>query len=122
MEIIRSEPRRRWSHEEKLAAVVATFAPGETVNGVARRLGANASMVFTWRKQYRAELGFPVETPRVDFTAVTVVTDPVSEGAAKEPPTSGAIDIAFEGEVRMRITGVVDPALAAALAKVLARR
>ena len=102
--------------------MVATFAPGETVNGVARRLGANASMVFTWRKQYRAELGFPVETPRVDFTAVTVVTDPVSEGAAKEPPTSGAIDIAFEGEVRMRITGAVDPALAAALAKVLARR
>ena len=49
MEIIRSEPRRRWSHEEKLAAVVATLAPGETVNGVARRLGANASMAFTWR-------------------------------------------------------------------------
>ena len=121
MEIIRSEPRRRWSHQEKLAAVRATFEPGETVNGVARRLGANASMVFTWRKQYRAELGFPAEAPRVDFTPVTVVAAPETEVAISQP-ANGAIDIAFDGQVRMRITGVVEPALAAALAKVLARR
>ena len=53
---------------------------------------------------------------------MTIVTKSVSEGAAKEPPASGAIDIAFDGQVRMRITGVVEPALATALAKVLAFR
>lgn len=121
MDIIRSEPRRRWSKDEKLAAVAATFQPGETVNGVARRLGANASMLFTWRKQYRAGLGYPAEAPAGDFIPVTML--PAPEFAPPDgAPTNGAIDIAFDGEVRMRITGVVDPALAAALAKVLARR
>jgi transposase-like protein len=121
VEIIKSEPRRRWSDDVKLAAVRATFEPGETVNGVARRLGANTSMVFTWRKQLRAKLGFPVETACTDFTPVTVVSAPETEVAISQP-TNGAIDIAFDGEVRMRITGMVEPALAAALAKVLARR
>jgi transposase len=121
VEIIRGEPRRRWTHDEKLAAVAATFQPGETVNGVARRLGANPSMLFTWRKQYRAALGYPSAAPVGDFIPVTML--PAPEGAPPEgTPTNGAIDIAFDGEVRMRITGVVDPALAAALAKVLARR
>ena len=121
MDLIRSEPRRRWSHDEKLAAVAATFQPGETVNGVARRLGANPSMLFTWRKRYRAALGYPSGAPVGDFIPVTML--PAPEGAPPESaPTNGALDIAFDGEVRMRITGVVDPALAAALAKVLARR
>jgi transposase len=121
MEIIRTDPRRRWTVEEKLAAVAQTFQPGETVNGVARRLGANASMLFTWRKVYRAQLGYPPDAPRITFTPVAV-TEPAPEIAPPSLPTGGAIDIAFDGAIRMRITGVVEPALAAALAKVLARR
>lgn len=92
VEIIRSEPPRRWTQDEKLAAVAATFQPGETVKRVARRF-------------------------------MPVTTLPAPEGAPIEGASAnGAIDIAFDGEVRMRITGVVGAALAAALARVLARR
>lgn len=121
MEIIRTEPRRRWPLDAKLAAVVQTFQPGETVNGVARRLGANASMLFTWRKQYREQLGFPLDAPRIAFRPVAMI-DPPAVDMPLPAAAGGAIDIAFDGDIHMRITGAVDPALAAALAKALTRR
>ena len=44
MQIITGQPRRRWSGEQKLAAVAATFEPAATVAGVARQNGANTGM------------------------------------------------------------------------------
>lgn len=46
MEIIRTELRRRWTREEKMAAAAACFEPGAIVTGVARAIGVNPSMVF----------------------------------------------------------------------------
>lgn len=116
MEIIAGEPRKRRTLEQKLAIVEATFQPGATVNGVARQFGANPSMVFTWRKQFRAQLGFP-EAPAAAFAPVMLAAPEARAG-----PSPGVIEVEFIDGVRLRVVGAVAPDLAAAVAKVLAKR
>lgn len=121
MEIITGEPRRRWSREEKLAAVAATFQPDATVTGVARRIGVNTGMLFSWRKQFRAELGFPEPAPEIGFAPV-MLTGPSASENPPAPMVPSIVEIAFADGVRLKLTGAVDPGLAAAVTKALARR
>ena len=72
MDIILGKARRRWSDEEKRALVVETFRPGGSVSGVARRRGVSSSMLFIWRKQFRAELGLPEKPDRAGFATVAI--------------------------------------------------
>lgn len=120
MEIITGEPRRRWSSEQKAAAVAATFQPGATVNGVARQIGVNVGMLFSWRKQFRAELGFPEAAPDVGFTPV-MLTGP-SSPRADAATAPGVIEVAFADGLRLKLVGAVEPGLAAAVTKALAKR
>ena len=125
MEIILGQARRRWSEDEKRALVAETFVDGQTVNGVARRHNISRSMLFGWRKQYCETLGFaaPASTP-IGFTPVAIARSEPSEPAI--PPTAPAgmplIELEFGRGVRLRISGAVDPDLAAAVMKSLPRR
>ncbi len=124
MDLILGAPRRRWSRDDKLAAVAATFSPGMTVTEVARNLGIRSSMLYTWRKKLRAEAGFP-EVPRTPiFVPVTVRPDPVGFAGASPAAVTGpgTIEISFTDAPQMRITGGVDPALASALVAALVAR
>ncbi|MBB5500204.1 transposase [Paraburkholderia sp. MM5384-R2] len=55
MEVLTGPERlRRWSAEEKLAAVVReSFEPGKSVSMVARQHGVNPNQPFRWRKLYQ---------------------------------------------------------------------
>jgi len=117
VEIIGGEPRRRWSLEQKLAIVEATFQPGASVNGVARQAGAGPGMVFGWRKLYRAQLGFP-ETPAAKGFAPVRLAAP----EARVAPPAGVIEVEFADGVRLRLVGPVAPELAAAVTKAIAKR
>ena len=117
MEIIGGEPRRRWSLEQKLATVEATFQPGASVKGVARQLGINSGMLFCWRKQLRSQLGFPV-TPKAKGFAPVMLAAP--EASVDQPP--GVIEIELPIGVRLRVVGAVRPDLAAAVLGALAKR
>ena len=128
MELILGEPRRRWPVEEKKAAVALTFEPGMTVTGVAQSLDITPSMLFSWRKRYREELGFPMRpAPRIGFVPVTL-QGPEEDMAPRSMPATpiasedGSILIVFDAAPRMKVKGHVDPALAAALARTLAGR
>jgi transposase len=48
--------RRSWSDEEKRRIVAEAVLPGASVADIARRHGANANLVFNWRKLARAAL------------------------------------------------------------------
>lgn len=122
MDLILGAPRRRWARSEKLAAVAATFSPGVTVTAVARELGISRSMLFSWRKRLRAEAGFPESSRAPMFVPVTVSPDPVGCVSGAPPAGLGTIEISFTHAPQMRITGGVDPALAAALVAALAQR
>ncbi len=56
--------RKRWSRREQQVIVSETFAPGETVASVARRHGASASMVSSWRKQAMEQTAASDKKPR----------------------------------------------------------
>jgi transposase-like protein len=124
VEIILGQARRRWSEDEKRALVAETFVSGQTVNGVARRHNISRSMLFGWRKQY-CETGFAAPaSASIGFTPVAIAQPDASEPAM--PPTPPAvvplIELEFGRGVRLRISGAVDPDLAAAVMKALPRR
>jgi transposase len=124
VEIILGQARRRWSEDAKRALVAETFVDGQTVNGVARRHNISRSMLFGWRKQY-CETGFaaPASTP-IGFTPVAIARS--EPGELPIPPTAPVgmplIELEFGRGVRLRISGAVDPDLAAAVMKALPRR
>ena len=123
MDIILGKARRRWSDEEKRALVVETFRPGGSVSGVARRRGVSSSMLFIWRKQFRAELGLPEKPDRTGFAAVAIAgPDSGTPAAIPSPANEARICIEFGCGTRMTVTGAVDPMLAAGVVKALAQR
>ncbi len=124
MELILGQLRRRWSEDAKRALVAETFVDGQTVHGVARRHNISRSMLFGWREQY-CETGFavPASAP-IGFTPVTITRSEPGEPAIPPAPPVGMplIELEFGRGVRLRISGAVDPDLAAAVMKALPRR
>jgi transposase len=121
------ERRRRWSREDKARIIEETLAPGAKVSEVARRHGISASLVFTWRRQSRANHVPAAVVPR--FTAVRIA------GGSSESPTSttieqpraaggrsGVIEISLGGGRRVRVDASVDAAALARVLDVLERR
>lgn len=53
----RKRTRRSWSDDEKQRIVAEATAPGASVADIARRHGANANLVFTWRRAALAAAG-----------------------------------------------------------------
>jgi hypothetical protein len=82
-------------------------------------------MLFGWRKQYREALSFGSSTSTpIGFTAVAIARPEQSEPPtpAPSPAAIPLIELEFGRGVRLRISGAVDPDLAAAVMKALPRR
>jgi transposase-like protein len=124
MEIILGQARRHWSEDEKRALVVETFVAGQTVNAVARRHNISRSMLFGWRKQYREVLKCTAPpTTAIGFTPVTIAGAEQSEPPpAALPVPAPLIELEFGRNVRLRISGAIDPDLVTAVMKALPRR
>lgn len=105
-----SERRRSWTDEQKRALVTEAFAPGAVVLDVARRADVSATLLYRWRRDFRATAG--------GFAEMVVAPPASSDGE----PTRTAIEIAFPGNARVRIPPSTPPALAAAVVKALSRR
>lgn len=94
-----SDRRRRWTRAEKGRITAESFAPGETVAGVARRHGMSLGLLYYWRRCARQETSLA----EVSFVPV------LPEGVA-DPPTRGSrIEIELGG-ARIRLDGAVDGA------------
>jgi len=101
MEIIKGEPRQRWTAEEKLEIVAETLATGK-VTEVARRHGANPSMVFAWRKKLMGPIAPP---PAPAFAAVALTAQPAPQQAA------ASVSVEFPCGARLVVTGAADAAV-----------
>jgi transposase len=124
VEIILGQARRHWSEDEKRALVAETFVAGQTVNAVARRHNISRSMLFGWRKQYREVLKCTAPpTIAIGFTPVTIAGAEQSEPPpAALPVPAPLIELEFGRNVRLRISGAIDPDLVTAVMKALPRR
>ena len=73
--------RRRWSDDEKLRIVAESFAGPRLVSLTARRHGVSRSLLFSWRKTYRAgRLGVVA-----GFVPAIVAPEAPKERARAEP-------------------------------------
>jgi len=132
IELITGEARRRpWSAEEKSRILAESFQPGVKVADVARRHGMNRSLLWNWRHEARKR-GADCERTFVPIRVMDAVApipscEPVKRQpnascglvSAVEDDSAGAVTGTIEiemGEVRVRVSGVVD---AAALRQVL---
>lgn len=130
IEIFRGETRRRWSDEAKRQLVAETLVPGASVHAVAQRHGVNTSQLFSWRKRFRAALdGTAVDPPVPAFTAVELAPahDPIDDRRQPVPEpdpaaSRGVIEIELPQRGRVRIAGIVDPAMVTAALRALVRR
>jgi transposase len=126
VEIFQGRARRRWTDADKRQLVAETLAPDATVHAVARRHGVSTSQLFTWRKRFRGELGFPRSAPA--FAAVALAPAGASLpgngtlAGSGMPTSAGVIEIELPQGERVRIAGVVDPAMLTAVLQVLVRR
>jgi transposase len=97
---------------ERLAA--AACEPGVSVAKLARENGINANMLFTWRRQYRAEqraqsAGLIPVVLLSDTPTEVVASSPVEPRAQDTKPASpvGTIEIRI-GRAVVKVDGLVD--------------
>lgn len=114
MEVVETGRRRRFSESEKLRIVQESFAGNRQASATARRHDISNSLLFRWRRAYRAgALGEPKASP--SFVQATIV-----ESAAAPAPQSetgpGRMEIVVASGRRVIVAADVD---AAALARVL---
>ena len=114
------ECRRRFSEAEKLRLVEEAFEPGAVTSVVARQRGVDLSLLYRWRQQL-----FGRRSRLPAFTPVTVM--PTDDAPAEPPapptcPPAGMMEIEFPAGARLRISGPVEPVLAAAVVSALAGR
>ena len=121
------ERRRRWSREDKARIIEETLAPGAKVSEVARRHGISASLVFTWRRQSRANHAPAAVVLRFAAVRISEAPTETAVSTASEPPRgaggrSGVIEISLGGGRRVWVDASVDAAALARVLDVLERR
>jgi len=75
-------------------------------------------MVFSWRKQFRAQLGFAEKPKTAGFAQVMLA--PPEERRVEHSP--GVIEVEFPSGVRLKAFGAVEPDLAAAFLAALVNK
>ena len=111
LDVVELGRRRRWTTEAKLRMVEESFAGWRQASGTARRHGISTSLLFAWRKAYRA--GTLVDAVPVGFVPAVVV----EERPVAAPPAPSRIEIVTPNGYRVLVAADVDEA---ALFRVLA--
>jgi transposase len=115
LEVVELGRRRRWPAETKLRIVEESFAGWRQASATARRHGISSSLLFAWRKAYRA--GTLVDAASSGFVPAVVV----EERPAATPPAPSRIEIVTPNGHRVFVDAGVDEAALARVLAVLAR-
>ena len=110
------ERRRRWSAEQKLEIVRASFEPDVTIAEVARRFDVTRQQIYQWRSDCRAGRSLLAAGEMVRFAAVDVAPTPISsvggdDGHASEPVEfAERVELVLAGGRCLRIPAGIDGA------------
>ena len=99
------ERRRRWSVQEKLRIVAATYEPGACVRQVAASNDVYPGLVFTWRRQAReGTLALPdAPTFMAVRTSAPVPCRPFEAAPTASHAAPGQIEIELKDGSRVRV-------------------
>jgi transposase len=104
----RKRSRRKWSEAERREIVLASFAPGASLAGVAREYGINANLLWNWRRKFKqAGETLPARSASiaVDFVPVGTVVEAVTSSSSK---SDGLIEVSLPGGARITVDAAVD--------------
>jgi transposase len=109
------ERRRRWSKDEKARIVEETLIPGAVVCEVARRHDVAQGLLFTWRRQARAEpdgkdgsILLPVEVATMRAPSGSEAARHSRAAASGRRTKSGVIEIELGSGSRVRVDNGVE--------------
>jgi|SRR5665213_217614 len=118
LEVVESGRRRRWSEDEKLRIVVESLNGPRLVSATARRYGISPSLLYTWRRAFRAErIGSEGSAPGF-VPAIVVAEARPHTGTA----STGRMEIVVAKGRRVIVDAGVDAAAPARVVEVLDRR
>ena len=121
--ILRGEPRRRWTPEQKRDIVAESLGPELTLTEVARKYRISSGLLYTWRQQIRSQPGGLLTRSQPRFAQVRITAAPSQPAVPKPlspftPPLrlEGLIEIVLPDGVSLRVDAQVN---AKALRRVL---
>ena len=117
--LVRAEPRRRWTEDQKLRLVEETFGAGSSISRVARKYGVHTSVLFRWRRQLAGPPSSraPAAIRAATFAPVQIVPEQLqlpppapnpAPSIAIDPTASGRIEIELTNGHRLRVDRDVD--------------
>jgi transposase len=105
-----TEPRRRFSDDDKARIVSEAMMPGASVLDVARRHRVCTSLVYRWRRSLLRD-GVVVEAPLLPAPASTFVPVEVASAPAStqpEPLGPGVVEVVAPSGQRIRLAPPID--------------
>ena len=103
-----TEPRRRFSDDDKARIVSEAMLPGASVSDVARRYRVCSSLVYRWRRVLLRE-GVAVEAPRLPAPAfVPVEIAGVAPLVSPEQLGPGVVEVLAPSGQRVRLAPPID--------------
>jgi transposase len=118
LEVVETGRRRRWLEDEKLRIVAESLSGPRLVSATARRYGISPSLLYTWRRSFRAErIGTEGSAP--GFVPAMIIPETRPDAGAS--PT-GRMEIVVAKGRRIIVDAGVDAAALARVVEVLDRR
>lgn len=113
--LVRGEPRRVWTREQKRDIVAESLGPDLTPTEVARKYGISSGLLYTWRRQIlsKSESLLTRSTPsfaQVEMAmALPQLEAPIPPPHSTPPPRSeGLIEIILPDGVSLRVDAQVN--------------
>lgn len=121
--LVRGEPRRTWTREQKRDIVAESLGPDLTPTEVARKHGISSGLLYTWRQQILSRPGGSLTRSAPSFAQVEITTalpEPeaptLSPHSKLLPRSEGLIEIILPEGLSLRVDAQVN---AKALRRVL---
>jgi transposase len=114
LDVVDTGRRRRWSEDEKLRIVTESLGGPRLVSSTARRYGVSPSLLFAWRRSFRAEL---TAESAVEPAFVPAVVVPETALMPQASSSSGRVEIVLANGRRLIVDAAIE---AGALARLVA--
>ena len=119
LEVVETGRRRRWTVEEKLRIISESLNGPRLASATARRHGISTSLLYCWRRAFRAGL---LVSGDAGFVPARIAPDDLALGINLPAGPNGRMEIVTRSGRRVIVDAAVDGAALARVVAVLERR